>query len=46
MQILLVAEFDPTDCDVQLLNSSTNLPSFDLLPQFVHPSEGDMLAKR
>jgi hypothetical protein len=44
MKILLVAESDPTDYDVQLLNSLISLPNFDLLPQYVHPSEGDMLS--
>jgi hypothetical protein len=44
MQIPLAAESDPTDYDVQLLNSSTSPPNFDLLPQSVHPSEGDMLS--
>jgi hypothetical protein len=43
MQILLLAEFDPTDSDVQLLNSSTNFPNFDLLPQSIDLFEGDML---
>jgi hypothetical protein len=44
MQIPLAAESDPTYCDVQLLNSSISPPNFDLLPQSVHPSEGDMLS--
>jgi hypothetical protein len=44
MQILPVAELDPTDCDVQLPNSLINLPRFGLLPQSIHPSEGDMLS--
>jgi hypothetical protein len=44
MKLSLVEESDPTDYDVQLLDSSTNLPNFDLLPQFVHMSEGDMLS--
>jgi hypothetical protein len=44
MKIPLMAEYDPTDYDVQLLNSSTSLPSFDLLPQSIHSSEGDILS--
>jgi hypothetical protein len=44
MQILLVLESDPTDHDVQLLNSSISLPNFNLLPHSVHPFEGDMLS--
>jgi hypothetical protein len=43
MKILLAAESDPTDCDVQLLNSSISPLNFNLLPQSIHPSEGDML---
>jgi hypothetical protein len=43
MQILLMVEFDPIDYDVQLLNSSISPLNFDLLPQFVHLSKGDML---
>jgi hypothetical protein len=39
MQIMLAAKSDPTNYDVQLLNSSISLPKFDLLPQYVHPSE-------
>jgi hypothetical protein len=44
MQIMLAEESDPTDYDVQLLNSSTSPLNFDLLPQSVHLSEGDMLS--
>jgi hypothetical protein len=44
MQIPLAEESDPTDCDVQLLNSSIIPPNFDLLPQPVYPFEGDMLS--
>jgi hypothetical protein len=43
MQIPLVAEYDPIEYDVYLLNSSTSPPNFDLIPQSIHPSEGDML---
>jgi hypothetical protein len=44
MKIPLVTESVPTDYDVQLLNSSTNLLNFDFLPQSIHPSEGDILS--
>jgi hypothetical protein len=44
MQIPLVEESDPIDCDVQILKSSISLPNFDLLPQSIHPFEGDMLS--
>jgi hypothetical protein len=44
MQILLAEEYDPTKCDVQLLNSSISILSFDLLPQSVHPSKGDIMS--
>jgi hypothetical protein len=43
MKILLVEASNPTDYDVQLLNSLTNPLNFNLLPQFFHLSEGDML---
>jgi hypothetical protein len=46
MQILLAAESDPTDYDVQLLKSSISLPKFDLLPHSIHPSEGDMMRQK
>jgi hypothetical protein len=42
MQILLAAESDLTDCDVQLPNSLISPLRFGLLPQSIHPSEGDM----
>jgi hypothetical protein len=43
MQIPLAEESDPTDCDVQLLKSSINLPDFGSLPRSIHPSESDMM---
>jgi hypothetical protein len=43
MKILLAEKSDPTNYDVQLLKFSTSPLNFDLIPQSVHPSEGDML---
>jgi hypothetical protein len=43
MKTMLVIESDLSDYVVQRPNSLINLTKFDLLPQSVHPSEGDMM---